>query len=207
VVPDQPAGAARVEPELRQEPRISGEAAVEGEEPGQPEEGGHEGGMPQLEAATFPSQIFWLVVAFATLFYLFRRKALPRVAEILEARQERIAADLDRAARLREEAEAAQRRQQEVVTAAQARAQEQLKAVQDRVAAEIAARQAEEDARVSGRIAEAEARIGAERERALAEVRNVAAEVAQAAVERLAGLKVSEQEARDALGRVTAETA
>jgi F-type H+-transporting ATPase subunit b len=184
-----------------------GEALGHGPEAGHSEEGGHGGGMPQLDASTFPSQIFWLVVAFATLFYLMRRKALPRVAEILEARQERIAADLDRAARLREEAEAAQRRQQEVVAGAQARAREQLKAVQDRVAAEIAARQAEEDARVNARVAEAEARIGAERERALAEVRAVAAEVAQAAVERLAGLKVSEQEARDALGRVTAEAA
>ncbi len=45
--------------------------------------------MPQLEVATYASQIFWLIVAFSTLYWLLSRRALPRVAEILEARQDR----------------------------------------------------------------------------------------------------------------------
>lgn len=218
--PDLSHGAApAAEPELRQEPRIgetpqghgtaeqhsaadehgaTGEHGAEGE---------HGGGMPQLNASTFPSQIFWLVIAFVTLYYLMRRKALPRVAEILEARQDRIAADLDRAARLRDEAEQAQRQQEEVVAQAHARALEQMKAVQDRVSGEIAQRQAELDADLNRQLAEAEASVNAAREQALGELQNVAAEVAQAAVERLAGLKVSEAEARAALGRVMAEAA
>jgi F-type H+-transporting ATPase subunit b len=218
--PDLSHGAApAAEPELRQEPRIgetpqghgtaeqhsaadehgaTGEHGAEGE---------HGGGMPQLNASTFPSQIFWLVIAFVTLYYLMRRKALPRVAEILEARQDRIAADLDRAARLRDEAEQAQRQQEEVVAQAHARALEQMKAVQDRVSGEIAQRQAELDADLNRQLAEAEASVNAAREQALGELQNVAAEVAQAAVERLAGLKVSEADARAALGRVMAEAA
>ena len=63
--------------------------------------------VPQLEVWTFPSQIFWLLITFSTLYYLLSRKALPRVSEILEARQDRIAADLDQAQRLRREAESA----------------------------------------------------------------------------------------------------
>ena len=61
--------------------------------------------MPQIEVSTFASQIFWLILCFATLYYLLSRKALPRVSEILEARQDRIAADLDHAQRLRRDAE------------------------------------------------------------------------------------------------------
>jgi F-type H+-transporting ATPase subunit b len=213
--PDLSQGSApAAEPELREEPRIGetpgghGTAQEHGADAADHgAEGQHGGGMPQLDASTFPSQIFWLVIAFVTLYYLMRRKALPRVAEILEARQERIAADLDRAARLREEAEQAQRQQEAVVAEAQARALEQLKAVQERVSAETAQRQAELDADLGRQLAEAEARIGAAREQALGELQSVAAEVAQAAVERLAGLKVSEAEAKAALGRVMAEAA
>ena len=61
--------------------------------------------MPQLEVGTYASQIFWLIIAFSTLYYLLSRKALPRIAEILEARQDRIAADLDQAQRLRADTE------------------------------------------------------------------------------------------------------
>ena len=63
--------------------------------------------MPQLDTTWFASQIFWLIIAFSVLYYLLSRKALPRLAEILEARQDRIAADLDEAERLRREAEEA----------------------------------------------------------------------------------------------------
>lgn len=200
------AASPAAEPELHPQQRI-GETEGHGSAEEHAGEGDHGGGMPQLDASTFPSQIFWLVIAFVTLYYLMRRKALPRVAEILEARQERIAADLDRAARLREEAEQAQRQQDEVVAQAHARALEQLKAVQERVSAETAQRQAELEADLGRRLAEAEARVNAAREQALGELQNVAAEVAQAAVERLAGLKVSEAEARAALNRVMAEAA
>jgi F-type H+-transporting ATPase subunit b len=194
--------AERVEPELREVPRHEG-----AEHDADTSEGEHGGGMPQLDSESYPSQIFWLIVAFATLFYLLNRKALPRVAEILEARQERIGADLDRAARLRGEAEEAQRRHEQVVAEAQARAAAEAKAVQERVQAEIAKRQAGLDADLARQLADAESRIGAAREQALAEVQNVAAEVAGVAVERLAGLKVGEAEVREALRRVQAEAA
>src|SRR5918911_485526 len=154
-------------PKLQQHERIGGETAGGS---AAKEESEHKEGMPQLNTRTYPSQMFWLVIGFATLYYLMRRKALPRVTEILEARQERIAGDLDRAARLREEAEAAQRRHQEVVAQAQHKALEQLRAVQERIAAENAKRQAELEADLGRRLSEAEASINAARERALSEV-------------------------------------
>ena len=61
----------------------------------------HGAGMPQLDSDTFLSQIFWLIVTFGVLYWLLKTKALPKVSEVLEARQDRIASDLDRAATLR----------------------------------------------------------------------------------------------------------
>ena len=64
-------------------------------------EGG--GGLPQLDADTYPTQIFWLVVTFVILYLIMSKVALPRIAEVLEERQERIADDIETAERLRAE--------------------------------------------------------------------------------------------------------
>lgn len=160
-------------------------------------EGG--GGLPQLDARTYPSQIFWLIVSFALLYWLLKTKAIPRIADILETRQDRIGADLDRAARLRADAEAALKKHDAILAEAQAKAQKRLREAQERVAAELARHQAELDADIARRLRDAEARIGAAKSAALAEVATVAAEVVQAAARRLAGLEVGLDEARAAV--------
>lgn len=160
------------------------------------------GGLPQLDSDTFPSQIFWLIVSFALLYRLLKSKAIPRIADILETRQDRISADLDRASRLRQEAEAALKQHDRVVAEAQAQAQRRIREAQERIAAELARHQAQLEADIARRLHDAEARIGAAKNAALAEVANVAAEVVQAAARRLAGLEISPEEARAAVARV-----
>lgn len=188
------------------EPGPTGGPGVEGFEEGV-DAAEHGGGLPQLDAATFPSQIFWLIVSFLALYCLFSRKALPRVGEILEARQERIATDLDRAAALRNEAEEALRKHEAVVAQAQARAAAQLKETQDRLTAEAGKRQADLDAQLHSKLAEAEGRIDAAKEAALAQIQGVAAEVAKAAVQRLTGMEVAAEEAGAAVEYVLREAA
>lgn len=164
-------------------------------------------GLPQLDPSSFPSQIFWLAVSFLLLFWLFKTKALPRVGEVLESRQDRIAADLDRATKLREEAEAALVRYQKVVADAQGKASGQIAATRERLIAENTARQAELDADLAAKVEAAEQRIQAARDAALAELHNVAVEVAQAATQRLIGREVPRAAAEAALAAVTKEAA
>jgi len=164
-------------------------------------------GMPQLDTSSFASQIFWLFVTFLILFWLYRTRAVPRVAEILETRQNRISGDLDRAGKLREEAEAALVRYQQVVSDAQAKAGTQIRATRERLVDESAKRQAELDAVLATRVAEAEQRIRAARETALRDLNAVAVEVAQAAASRLIGRDVSREAAEAALALVTKEAA
>jgi F-type H+-transporting ATPase subunit b len=167
----------------------------------------HGAGMPQLDAKTYASQIFWLIVTFGGLYWLLSRKALPRVAEVLEARQDRIAADLDRAAALRAEAEAAEQQHEQVVAEAHARAQDQIKALTERLAADAASRKAALDADLGRTLRDAETRVHAAREAALAEIRSVAVESSQAAVQRLAGLSLPRETVEAALDRVQREAA
>lgn len=67
------------------------------------EEGG--GSMPQLDPTFFPSQLFWLFISCVLLYVLMAKLALPRVAAMVDARDNQVRKDLEKAARLRYEAE------------------------------------------------------------------------------------------------------
>ncbi len=164
-------------------------------------------GMPQLDANTYASQILWLILTFSLLYYLLKSKALPRVADILEARQERISNDLDKAANLRAEAEAAAEEYAKVVAEAQAKASEAIKATRDAVTADISERGAALDKELGAKIASAESAIDTAREKALAELDEVAVEAAQAATRQLIGVEVSATEAEAALAEARKDVA
>lgn len=67
------------------------------------EEGG--GSMPQLDPTYFASQLFWLVISAGLMYVLMAKIALPRVAKILAVRDDQVRHDLEKAARLKQEAE------------------------------------------------------------------------------------------------------
>lgn len=165
------------------------------------------GGLPQLNTATYPTQIFWLIVTFSLLLVLMSKVALPRVAEVLEARQEKIGNDLDKAAALKAEAEGVIQAYEQASADARANAQ---KAMAESVAAadaEAAKRQAELAAILADRSREAEARIQAAKQAALANVRAVAAEVAQVATAKLVGVEPDAATAEAAVDDVLKERA
>ena len=51
--------------------------------------------MPQLDPTFYTTQLFWLIVIFTLLFLVVWKVALPRIANIREARRTRIDADLE----------------------------------------------------------------------------------------------------------------
>ena len=154
--------------------------------------------MPQIEVSTFSSQIFWLIICFATLYYLLSRRALPRVSEILEARQDRIAADLDQAQRLRRDAEKTLETYEQAMAKAQDEAHALLAEVQNRLQAEAAERQAEINRQLAEQLAEAEAQIAAARKRALSYIASATA-VSAAVAPRMSTMSFHASATRDAL--------
>ena len=158
--------------------------------------------MPQLEQFdTYLSQIVWLVISFAILYIVMWKGALPRVADVLQERQERIDDDLERAEKLKTEAEAVLEAYEATVAKAQAEAQTILRGGADAFAAEAAVRHDEISARLAQEADAAEQRIESARVEALGEVRSVAREVAQAAAAKLVGAEISESDADGAVRR------
>ncbi|WP_337996911.1 F0F1 ATP synthase subunit B' [Oleispirillum naphthae] len=145
--------------------------------------------MPQFDPTSFASQLFWLAVTFITLYVLMSKVALPRVGDILEERQKRISDDLDMAERLKSETEAAIAAYEKALAEARSAAQAEISRVMDANAAEAAARHKKLEEQLSAKITESEEHIHAAHREAMAEVGGIAAEVAAAIVERIAGVK------------------
>jgi F-type H+-transporting ATPase subunit b len=143
--------------------------------------------MPQLDVSTFVSQLFWLLLTFVPLYLVLWKIALPRVAEVLENRQNRIEHDLERAEKLKQEAEAALAAYEGELAEARGRAQTALREAQQQAAAEAQQRHDKLTERLAGELDAAEARIDDARREATAGIRDVAVELAAAAAEKLAG--------------------
>ena len=140
-------------------------------------------GLPQLNFETWPSQVFWLLVALVVLYYLMSRIALPRIASVLEERADAIAGDLDRAEELKRKAEEAEQAYKQALADARAKAQAIAAETRAEIQGEIDAAIARADAEISARTAESERRIGEIRESAIQNVRQVAEETAVAIVD------------------------
>ena len=156
-------------------------------------------GLPQLDASTYAPQVIWLAITFAVLYVLMAKVALPRIGHVLEERRYKIDQNLKMAESLKGEAEAAAEAYEGALADARARAGTVLSDVREGAARDAAERQAELGARLHADIQEAEAGIAEARDKAVAGIRDVAAEVAHSAAEKLAGETVDAGAVRSAV--------
>jgi F-type H+-transporting ATPase subunit b len=159
-------------------------------------EGAKSGGLPQLEPAHFAPQLFWLAVCFAALYLLLSRVALPRVAEVINERRDRIRRDLDEAERLKGETESALAAYEQDLATARAQATALAREKREALAKTVEKERAQVESQVSAKVSAADARITDMKSRALAQVHTIAADTAQAIVEKLLGAHAAGGEAR-----------
>jgi F-type H+-transporting ATPase subunit b len=157
--------------------------------------------MPQLDYHTFVPQLVWLAISFVILYVLMATLALPKVKAAIDGRRRHLDGDLNRAAALKEEAEATLAAYQKTLADARAAAQEALRQTGEKLAAEAAERQRQLSATLAEQVAAAEARIAASKEQALGDIRGIAAEVGSAVVEKLTGAAPRPDAMTGAVGR------
>ncbi|WP_040588296.1 F0F1 ATP synthase subunit B [Allomesorhizobium alhagi] len=155
------------------------------------EDAAHGGGaFPPFDSSTFPSQLLWLAITFG-LFYLFlKRVVLPRVGGILEVRRDRIAQDLDQAARMKSEADAAVAAYEQELAEARAKSNAIAQQARDKAKADADAERRTVEATLESKLAEAEARIASIKASAMKEVGAIAEQTAATIVQELVGAKV-----------------
>lgn len=157
--------------------------------------------MPQISqlAATYASQIFWLLLTFGIVFVTVGLGMLPKVQATIGDRDKRIADDLAAAQAARDASTQAEDAWQTRDAANREAALARVNKARAEAAAKTEATLAKANTANADRVAKGEADIAAAAAKAGAEIEAVAAEAAQDIVARVAGLKVTTTEAKAAV--------
>jgi F-type H+-transporting ATPase subunit b len=166
-----------------------------------------EPGLPQLDIATWPSQLFWLVVLFGAGYLVMAKIVTPRIGAVLEERRQTVDGDL-------EKARAAS------VDAAKIRADYESDIEKARIEAADFAKQAAMEAtkkaeaantkiaqKLAKKVGAAETKLAEAKSSAMANLNDVAAEAAMAAVASLAGIKTNSTQASKTASSIAAKLA
>ena len=156
---------------------------------------GSSGGLPQFDPTSWPSQIFWLVLTFAALYFIFSRFTLPRLTSIKDARRAKIEGDMKAAEIASAEADKLKHEFETSLRKAATEASVTVKAADDAAKAKLAAAVADYRTRYDAEVAKTEARLAESAKTAMEGMTKIAAEVAAQAAEKIAGIPADHTQA------------
>lgn len=134
--------------------------------------------MPQLDFSVFPSQFFWLVVNFVLMLIIMSKFIIPKTAEMINLRKEKVEGDLQKAAEIKQQVEATIAKYNEALKNANSKANISLQKTRDELNETINRRQADLTARLNAEIEAGEEKIANSKARALQKIEDVSAELA-----------------------------
>jgi F-type H+-transporting ATPase subunit b len=157
--------------------------------------------MPQLNQLSDValSQFLWLAIGLAFIFFVIARGMVPKIQATVEARDQKISDDLERAQAARaaaDETEAAWRARMDAVRSEAAQIAQEAK---QKSAAKTEAKVRAAADKINLKVEGAEAKIRTSLDSARSEIEAVAAEAARDMVARLTGLKIDPKDAAQAV--------
>ena len=159
--------------------------------------------MPQIAqiGEIYASQLFWLAIFFGAIFVVIGLGMLPRIQSTVDARDAKIAADLEAARGARHAADSLEEGYRAEMDKSRTEAG-RLAAVAKADAAKTTEQSfATADAAIGVRLDAAMVRIGAARTAALAEIESVAADATEQLVSRVSGLAIDAATVRTAVAK------
>ena len=148
------------------------------------------GGLPQLDPSTFQTQLFWLFIFFTVLYMVFSKKNLPEISAVVENRRTRIQNDLDAAEKLKTEANSVKQTYEEGMAKAQAQASKYFQDAENTIRNNSEAALKTFLDKSQSQIEKSETAIDAARQKALADIDDLSAELGRMAAEKIIGVKL-----------------
>lgn len=157
--------------------------------------------MPQIEqiAATYASQLFWLLLTFGLTFAIVGLGIVPKVTSTMDARDKSVADDLTAAEAARRTADAAEETWRAEENAAREAARKRLAEARAQGQVQTDAALAQANAGIEAKVTAAEAQIAQATAAAASEIESVAVDAARDIVARLSGVQVTAAEAGQAV--------
>jgi F-type H+-transporting ATPase subunit b len=157
--------------------------------------------MPQLSqlSQVYLSQFLWLAIALAFIFFVIARGMVPKIQATVDAREKRIADDLEAAQKARagaDETEAAWRARMDAARSEAARIAQEAKAESGR---DTEAKVKAAADKLNAKVEAAQSSIRDALKAARSEIEAVAAEATREMVQRVTGLTVDKQDAASAV--------
>ena len=134
--------------------------------------------MPQLDFSVFPSQFFWLTICFFTLLFIMSKFIIPKTAEMINLRKEKIDGELAKAAELKKQVEEGIARYETAVRKASQKANMELQKTKDELNETVTRKQSDLAARLNAEIEQGEKRIDAAKNKALQKIGDAAVALA-----------------------------
>jgi F-type H+-transporting ATPase subunit b len=164
--------------------------------------GAHEGvavhngneAFPPFNPEYFPSQLLWLAITFIAFYVFVKRVLMPQIGGTLENRRHTIAGNLEEAARMKEEADAAIAAYEQELADARGRAHEIATKARDEARAKAEEDRRKVEASLEGKLAESEKRIASVKASAMKDVGSIPEETASLIIERLLGRPASKSD-------------
>lgn len=156
-------------------------------------------GLPQFDITTYPKQIFWLTLVFGLLYFINARRILPALKGSIEGRAARIAADIETAEQLREQADAMRDAYESAIATAQQEGHKTLAELQARIKADMEAEGVQFKERADVEVKALQERLDSARERIKDELNDSAVALTVDIAKAVAGIEPADKDAKAAV--------
>ena len=151
-------------------------------------------GMPQFNADSFPSQLFWLLITFLILYLVLYFIILPRIRDNLRLRRNKISNDIERAELIKVKIENITAEYEEKIEKAKVRANETIKNAYEKATLEFSSQLSVTKKRISQKINEAETEIVEYKKSITDQVANMSQEISSILLKKVLGKSLDKED-------------
>ena len=155
--------------------------------------------MPQLNPEFFISQLFWLAVFFSFLLIFLWKISLPRIASVLEKRQNKIDDSLSTAKELQKQAQEIENNINAQLKQAKQETDEQIKKTIVSLEEDVSSKLLKLDKDLEEKVSKSEKEIIKNRDNEMKNIRNEIASIAKITVASISDIKLSDNEINKAV--------
>ncbi|EJF90493.1 F0F1 ATP synthase subunit B [Bartonella tamiae] len=148
--------------------------------------------FPPFDFSHFSSHLFWLAISFGLFYFFIARIIVPRIGGVIEIRRDRIASDLDQAARMNQERASAVEAYERELADARSRAHMIAQTAHDNAQKQAADERHAAEMALDKKLKDAEKRIFKIKDHAMQDVGKIAEETSRAIVHEFLGKNISE---------------
>ena len=155
--------------------------------------------MPQLNPEFFVSQLFWLAIFFSFLFIFLWKVSLPRIASVLEKRQNKIDDNLSAAKELQEQAMEIEKKINKQINIAKDKTDEEIKKTINSLQEEISLQLSSIDKELEVKISNSEKKILNNKDSQMITIHDEISKITKIAVSKISDLNLSDSVVEEAV--------